>query len=115
MNEKVLKTPDGKRAVVNRNRDICLYDSPNNPPNTGTKYTSGTDLLAHKARSGTVYFYLYNWSMWQGSEDSYELINAETAKEFLLEKAGLTGWAELADSEKERAEEYFPGIFEEDA
>jgi hypothetical protein len=115
MSEKILKTPDEKRVVVNRETDIVLYDSPVNPPNTGTKYTQGTDLLAHKARSGTVYFYMYHWSMWQGSEDSYELVDADTARNFLLEKAGLTGWAGLDDSDKERALEYFPGIFEEDA
>lgn len=115
MTEKVLKTPDQKRVVVDRKADIVLYDSPVNPPNTGTTYTSGTDLMAHKARSGTVYFYLYNWSMWQGSEDSYELVGPDVAREFLLQKAGLAGWAGLDEKDKERAEEYFPGIFEEDA
>lgn len=116
MAEKILKTPDNKRVVVNRKSDTILYDSPNNPPNTGTKYTQGTDLCAHKARSGTVYFYLYHWSMWQGSEDSYGLIEPEQAKEFLLEKAGLTGWASIDDcGDRGTIEEYFPGIFEEDA
>ena len=115
MTERILKTPEGKRVVVNRNADVILYDSPVNPPNTGTKYTQGTDLLAHKARSGTVYFYLYHWSMWQGTEESYELVEPDEAREFLLQKAGLTGVAELSESERERVEEYFPDIFEEDA
>ncbi len=115
MTEKILMTPEGKRVVVNRKADVILYDSPVNPPNTGTKYTQGTDLIAHKARSGTVYFYLYSWSMWQGTEERYELVDEDTAREFLLQKAGMSGYAGLDNSDRERAEEYFPDIFEEDA
>lgn len=91
MSKHILMTPDGKRVVISPD-DPTLYDAPHNPPNTGTRYTSGTDLRAHRARSGNVYFYLYHWSMWQGTDCRYELITKDQAEKFLLEKAGLAGW-----------------------
>ena len=111
----ILMTPEGKKVAINPKADVEIYDAPRNPPNTGTTYTSGTDLLAHKARSGKVYFYTYHWSMWEGSQSGYELLTDEEAKKFLLEKAQGTGYNGLGNSGKERAEEYFPGIFDEDA
>lgn len=111
----ILKTPEGKKVKLNTQEDEDLYAAARNPPNTGTAYTSGVDLKRHVARSGNPYYYLQHWSMWQGSETWYELISEEEAKEFLLEKAGGTYWTRLSDTERERAEELFPGIFEEDA
>jgi hypothetical protein len=111
----VLKTPEGKRVVTDTSKDIRLYKAPRNPPNTGSKYTSGTDLYAHKARSGVFYYYSYTWSMWQGSEDTYRLMTAEEVKELLIDLAALAGHDRLDDDEIKIAEEHFPGIFEEDA
>jgi hypothetical protein len=109
----ILMTPEGKKVAINPAVDPEIHSAPHNPPNTGTSYTSGTDLLAHKARSGKVYFYTYHWSMWQGSQDSYQLLTEAEAKQFLLDLAEGTGYNGLSD--RERAEEYFPGLFDEDA
>lgn len=114
MSNVVLVTREGKKVVLSGS-DECLYRSPRNPPNTGTKYTTGTDLYLHKARSGRVYFYLHIWSMWQGSEDRYEILDSEQAKQFLLKKAGGSGYDGLDPREMSRAEELFPGLFDEDA
>jgi hypothetical protein len=111
----VLKTPEGKKVVVNIQTDNCLYEAPHNPPNTGTTYTRGTDYYAHKARSGTMYFYSYSWSMWQGEEQRYQLMTDEEMREALIDAAGLSGPARMSDGEKEDIENYFPGIFDEDA
>lgn len=111
----ILMTPEGKKVMINKKEDVALYESPVNPPNTGTRYTSGTDLYAHKARSGKLYFYEYHWSMWEGTEESYNLLTEDEAKKFLLEVATMTGYACLSGSEKAMAEEYFPGLFDEDA
>lgn len=111
----VLRTDDNKKVVINRKTDECLYLAPRNPPNTGLSYTSGVDLYMHIAKSGKRYFYLYHWSMWQGTEPYYELITEDEAKEFLLKKAGLSGWSALTESEIKRANELFPSIFDEDA
>ncbi len=72
---------------------------PITPPNTGTAYTSGTDLYQHEARSGKKYYYTYSWSMWQGTEDHYELITEEAAKDFILKRASQAGY--VADGVKE--------------
>ena len=110
----LLRTPEGKKLVVNLQVDECLYDAPHNPTNTGTRYTSGTDLYAHKSRSGNIYFYSYDWSMWQGTEDSYTLLTEDETKDFLLNKASISG--HVADGINDSVvEKYFPDLFDEDA
>jgi hypothetical protein len=111
----ILKTPEGKVVRVDTDRDEKLYRAPVNPPNTGDTYTRGTDLYRHVARSGRAYYYFIHWSMWQGEEPSIELASEQRAKEFLIEKAGVAGAAKLSDKEMKRAEELFPGIFDETA
>lgn len=81
----ILTTPEGKKVVISRN-DVKLYSAPHNPPNTGTAFTSGSDLLVHKARSGSLYYYTYYWSMWQGDSDSATLVTEDEAKKFIMEK-----------------------------
>lgn len=107
---RILMTPEGKKVVINKKNDKELYGAPVNPPNTGTRYTSGTDLYAHKSRSGNWYYYTYSWSMWQGEESSYELISEGEAREFILSRTNARG-----SIDEDLAEELFPGIFEEDA
>jgi len=111
----VLMTPEGKRVVVNREKDECIYASPQNPPNTGMTYTRGIDLYRHVSRKGNEYYYTYSWSMWQGEESSYQLISKDQAREFLLDRAGVSGWAALNEEEVKRIKELGFDIFEEDA
>ncbi|MBN1892329.1 MAG: hypothetical protein JW780_06060 [Clostridiales bacterium] len=117
MSTYTLRTPDGKIVKIDPGEDVRLYDAPHNPPNTGTSYTRGTDLYAHKARSGKWYFYKYHWSMWQGEGSSYELISDDEAIDFLIDKAGDSSyWGSLGEGEKEKAIEIFGrDIFEETA
>jgi len=107
-----LMTPEKKIVVCDMSKDVCLYDAPRNPPNTGTTYTSGTDLYAHKARSGNWYYYLYSWSMWQGEPSDYELITEDEAKEFIFNKstAGSNysrNGVEIENCEKLFGEDFF--------
>ena len=115
MAKYVLRTHNCKKVVIDVDKDIVLYHSPVNPPNTGTRYTRGTDLLAHIARSGNVYFYFNNWSMWEGDEDSFELVDKDTAEEFLIDKAGLSGWARLDEREIEKVKKFGFDLMEETA
>lgn len=111
----VLMTPEGKRVIVDRDRDMCLLRAPRNPPNTGTRYTTGIDLYAHKSRSGKWYFYRYRWSMWQGDEDSFELISEEEAKAIFISRMGGSYWVRPTDAEIRRALEFWPDLLQEDA
>ena len=88
---ELLMTPDGKKVKIDMQKDFNLYDAPHNPPNTGTSYTAGTDLYAHKARSGNMYYYTYYWSMWQGAESELHLIDEDDAKDFILERISSGG------------------------
>jgi hypothetical protein len=113
---KILKTDSGKIIEINPDRDLYLYKAPVNPPNTGTQFTRGADLYAHKTRNGNWYYYLLTWSMWQGDSGGPELISRDEAISFLQDKATLTGWAELDEREIEKAVEHFgQNIFAETA
>lgn len=115
MAKHVLRTQDSRKVVIDVSKDVTLYGAPVNPPNTGNKYTSGTDLLAHTARSGTTYFYFYSWSMWQGSEDKFELCSRGIAEAFLTRKAELAGWAAIDEHEIQTAKKYGFDLLEETA
>jgi len=107
----ILLTQDEKKVKVDTGSDIQLYSAPHNPPNTGTRYTSGTDLYFHRARSGNEYYYTHDWSMWQGSEDSFELISKEKAENILLQN-----WNNQYGNVKEdEVKKLFPDIDEENA
>jgi len=113
---KILKTDEGKIVKVDMDKDICLYQSPVNPPNTGTDYTRGTNLYAHKTRKGNWYYYTHNWSMWEREEDFIELVSRKNAISILQHKATLSGYSELDKHETEKAIEHFgEDIFEETA
>jgi len=91
---------DGKRAVLSVNKDTDLYSSPRNPPNTGSRYTEGSDLHVHKTKNHGLVFYKYNWSMWQGTESYYEVISKDEAIEFLESVVGdYYGFPDKSDIE----------------
>ena len=115
MAKNILRTQDGKKVVIDVSKDATLYRCPVNPPGSGTSGFTGTDLLAHKARSGNVYFYFHHWSMWQGSVDSFSLIDRNAAEEFLIEKAGISGQYGLDEREIEFAKEFGFDLMEETA
>jgi len=112
---KLLKTKEGKIVKVDMEKDTCLYQAPVNPPHTGTAFTRGTNLYAHKTEKGGLYFYAYDWTMWDKESDSIYLVSEKEAREFLIEKAGIMSWGGLNPEEMDTAEEFFPGIFEETA
>lgn len=100
--KRVLLTENKERVIIDMKNDDCLYSAPVNPPNTGTTYTRGTDLYAHTAQSGKVYYYAYSWSIWQGEESQINLLTKEEAEEFLIDKLSLTGYGLLDEDEAKR-------------
>lgn len=112
---KHIFTHDNKRIVCDTAVDDCIYDAPNNPPNTGTRYTRGTDIYAHRAKSGTVYFYGRNWSMWQGESETVELMTADDVKEFFASRLNGDYHARPADEEIAKLSDYGIDLFEETA
>lgn len=94
------------RVILNPAHDEKLYAAPINPPNTGTRFTSGIDLYLHIAQSGKEYYYTHAWSMWQGSTDEYELISKEAAIGF-FESCMSSGshWVQPSQGEIDRVNE----------
>ena len=112
----LLLTDDRKRVKIDMDRDTRLYSAPVNPPNTSLGYTSGRDLYMHKSRSGKNFYYIYSWSMWQGTESTFYLISEEEAKDFILEKACCFGHGALDWTEIEQAKNLFgDDFFDENA
>lgn len=108
-------TADNKRVVCDTESDTQIYDAPNNPPNTGTRYTRGTDLYAHNAKSGQVYFYAYHWSMWQGEESSAELWSDSQVEAFIVGRMSGPYHERPSDSDIERLADLGINILDETA
>jgi len=115
MSQMIFLTEDGKKIIADMETDVRLYKSPVNPPNTGTRYTRGTDLYAHTTKNGSNYFYIYSWSMWQGEESRVSLISTDDAQAFIADRTSAQGPTLLNQDEIATALLFFPDLFEEDA
>jgi hypothetical protein len=62
----------------------------------------GTDLLAHTAPSGTLYYYLWHWSENPNETNICQLTTEDSAHAFVREQGA-------APEEHERLREYLPG------
>jgi hypothetical protein len=111
---KIVKYDDGTTTVLNTEKDAELYNSPRNPPNTGSRYTSGTDLQVHQTKTHGNQFYLVNWSMWQGTEMTIEAISKEQAIDFLRDNVG-DYWGFPDDGDLTTLKEYDIDLMEETA
>lgn len=115
MSKHIFTSHDGKRVVCDTDTDVQIYDAPHNPPNTGTRYTRGSDLYAHKAKSGQVYFYARHWSMWQNEEETVNLLTPDEVREFFAERMNGDFHGRPADSEIAALADYGIDLFEETA
>lgn len=97
-----LKTPQGKKIIVDINNDVRLYWAP-----VGS---AGIDIYAHNAQSGVEYYYSYTWSVLQSA--GYLLLTPDEARERLVQLAGLSEDGRLKSDEIKLAKQYFPGIFD---
>ena len=85
------KNPDSPRhtewrtLALNPENDILLYRSLREHPETYGAFDRGTDLFAHAAPSGTVYFYLWHWSKRNGETCICQLTTEDSAVGFLRE------------------------------
>jgi len=101
---RVLKSDDGKKIVIDVNKDPCIYED--------SRYnaTRGLDLHAHKAESGKIFFYFYRWSQWENENTDVELCTKEYAEEFLINRSG-----NITEDEIKVAKEYGIDLLEETA
>ncbi len=97
----VFKISDGKRIDVSINSDVCLYRAPEG--------MAGIDIYAHKAPSGTMYYYTYAWSTTH--PPVYSIITPAEVQDLLIRRASLPVYGRLTDDDVKLAEQHFPGIF----
>lgn len=103
---RTIRTQDGKKVVIDIDNDPCMYEA------SGQNATRGTDLHAHKAKSGKVFFYFYRWSMWQSENADIDLCSKEEAEEFLIRRSTA---GQIGEFEEENAKEYGIDLGEETA
>ncbi len=69
--------------------DTPIYRSPRNgPEENGQAFDRGTDLLAHTAPSGNVYYYLWHWSERPNETNICQLTTEESAELHIQEQCG---------------------------
>lgn len=105
----VLRTEDKKKVVIDIENDSQLYAA------SAHRETRGTDLYAHRAQSGKIFFYMHEWSRWEGEVDQFILISRDKVEDRLIRLAGLCGDAALTEAEFQRAEEFGFNLLEETA
>lgn len=97
--------------ALNPKSDVVLYRSPRDSSETGFSLSRGTDLLAHRAPDGTLYFYLYHRSLYANETNICQITSEDSARNFIRERMGRGDRCRITDPERTRILEYFPGIF----
>ena len=96
--------------ALNAKFDVALYLSSRKSSETGFSISRGTDLFAHRAPSGTLYFYLYHWSLYSNETNICQITSEDSARNFILEHMRRGNRHKITDPERIRILEYFPGI-----
>ena len=103
---RTLRTGDGKKIVIDVNKDTCIYED------RRQNATRGTDLHAHIAKSGNTYFYFYIWSQWENEDTEVELCTKSAAEDFLINRSTC---GSVTDDEIEKAKDAGIDLMEETA
>jgi len=79
---------DEKKVLLDTQKDEIIYDAHAAAwKRTGTDRgaTRGIDLYVHKCKDGTLVFYKYHWTRWQGEANYIEAITKDEAEQFVEE------------------------------
>ena len=88
-------TAEWRTLALDPANDTPIYRSPRNGPDeNGPAHDRGTDLFAHTAKSGSVYYYLWHWSLIQNETNICQLTTEESAKLFIRDQCGGTRTAQ---------------------
>lgn len=98
-----------RSLALNPVTDIPLYRSPRHAPGNNARLHRGTDVFAHAAPGGSIYFYLWHWSMCDSKTDICQLTTADSAKHFIREQ--VCGREVITGLEHEHLMEYLPGLY----
>ena len=76
-----------KFPSLNPEKDAPLFKSPRHIKGIDTLAERGTDLFIHAAPDGSVYYYLYHWSLYENETNICQITSADAARDFILEHA----------------------------
>lgn len=103
-----------RNLSLNPANDIPLSQSPRNSPDTGFSIPRGTDLFAHRAPSGTLYFYLYYWSLYSNETNICQITSEDSARNYLLEHMRGRNRHNITDPGRIFILKYFHSILDSD-
>ena len=96
---------DGIELVLDTDVDIPLYSAPRSTDDETSAYVRGKDLYLREAKEDQKIFYIHQWSLVQGEDESLSLLPNRQAERFLGERglecadipgskayAALRGW-----------------------
>jgi len=96
-----------KRAVLDTEKDICLYYAQRG---LEPEHRDGTDIYLHITKNNIRIFYKYEWSLYQNVSDNIEQITEKEVKEELEKRVS---W--MSKETIERIKKYFPDFLDETA
>ena len=73
---------------LNPEKDAPLFKSPRYIKDIDAPADRGTDLFVHMAYDGSVYYYLYHWSVYPNEMNICQITSADSARDFILEHVG---------------------------
>ena len=101
-------TAEWRTLALDPAKDTPIYRSPRNGPDDNRPAPDrGTDLFAHTAKSGSVYYYLWHWSQRSNETNICQLTTEDSAKQFIREQCG--GSASATGLDHDAPEVYLPG------
>ena len=74
-----------KFPSLNSEKDAPLFKSPRCVKDTDTPADHGTDLFVHTAPDGSMYYYLYHWSVYPNETNVCQIMSKDSARDFILE------------------------------
>ena len=83
---KVKVVTDTKPAVLNTEKDICLYWAPRPSFDGSEAHVRGRDLYLHRRKSGKTMYYYHLWTLKPDEVETIMPVSSRLAERFLASK-----------------------------
>lgn len=77
---------DKKPAVLNTEKDVCLYRSPRPSFDGSEAYIRGRDLYLHRRKSAKTLYYYHLWTLKQEETEKIIPVSARLSERYLASK-----------------------------
>lgn len=77
---------DGKKHVLNTDRDARLFSAPRSDEKERVAWQRGKDIYYHRTGEGQGIYYLHKWTLFPNETDSVVVLPDRQAERFLGER-----------------------------